>query len=209
MRGFIDQIRMPGGRVRLAHEVWFLRHGETDWNREKRYQGHTDVPLNARGRTQAERNGEALQQALRARRGVVFVSSPLARCVETLTIARRAMGLPERRYAVDDRLIEIDLGAWNGKTHDEVAAEDPGVHERRAAEKWDFRIPGGETYREAAARVREFLTDLKAPAVIVGHGATGRILRGYLTGAQPRRVPHLKMRQDIVIHIHGGREREI
>lgn len=209
MKGIIEQIRMPGGRVRLAHDVWLIRHGETDWNREKRYQGHTDIPLNEHGRAQAARNGEALKVALRARRGVVFISSPLARCVETLAIARRTMGLPERRYAIDDRIIEIDLGQWNGKTYDEVAAADPGVHERRDAEKWDFRMPGGETYREAAVRVRDFLADLKAPAVIVGHGATGRILRGYLTGVRPRRVPHLKMRQDVVFHIRGGKEREI
>ncbi len=209
MRGLIDTIRMPGGRVRLQHEVWFLRHGETDWNRERRYQGHTDVPLNARGREQARRNGAALKEALGGARRPVFVASPLARCVETLEIARAAMGLPKRRYAIDDRIIEIDLGRWNGKTYDEVAAEDPGVHERRNAEKWDFRIPEGETYREAAARVRDFLTDLKGPAVIVGHGATGRLLRGYLTGARPARVPHLKMRQDVVFHIRGRREREI
>lgn len=209
MRSIIDTIRMPGGRVRLKHDVWFIRHGETDWNREKRYQGHTDVPLNAGGRDQARRNGAALKEALGTSRRALFIASPLTRCVETLEIARASMGLPKRRYAIDDRIIEIDLGQWNGKTYDEVAADDPGVHERREAEKWDFRIPGGETYREAAARVRDFLTDLSAPAVIVGHGATGRLLRGYLTGTRPARVPHLAMRQDVVFHIRGGKEREI
>lgn len=209
MRGLIDTLRMPGGRVRLKHDVYFLRHGETDWNREGRYQGHTDIALNEKGRLQAARNGAALRTALAEVRGVAFVASPLQRCTETLVIARKTMGLSPRRYAIDDRLIEIDLGAWNGRTYDEVAAEDPGVHERREAEKWDFRIPGGETYREAAARVRDFLTDLRAPAVIVGHGATGRLLRGYLTGATPRRVPHLAMPQDVVFHIRGGRERVV
>lgn len=213
MRGFLDTIRMPGGRVRLKHDVWFIRHGETDWNREKRYQGHTDVPLNACGREQAARNGAALASAFGApaarMRGAAFIASPLIRCTETLTIMRSAMGLSPRRYAIDDRIIEIDLGAWNGKTHDEVAAEDPDVHRRRAEEKWDFRIPGGETYREAAARVRDFLADMRTPAVIVGHGATGRLLRGYLTGVRPHHVPHLKMRQDVVWHISGGREREL
>lgn len=209
MRGVLDQIRMPGGRVRLARDVWFFRHGETEWNREQRYQGHTDIPLNARGREQAARNGAALKEAIGAAHGVAFIASPLVRCTETLTIARRAMGLPERRYAIDDRIIEIDLGDWNGKTYEEVGAEDQGVHARRASEKWDFRIPNGETYREAAARVRHFLADLKTPAVIVGHGATGRLLRGYLTGVRPRRVPHLKMSQDVVFHVRGGREREI
>ncbi|MBY0420786.1 MAG: histidine phosphatase family protein [Parvularculaceae bacterium] len=209
MRGLIDIVRMPGGRVRLKHDVWFLRHGETDWNRERRYQGHTDIPLNARGREQAARNGAALKDATRGARGVAFIASPLVRCTETLIIARAAMGLPQRRYGIDDRLIEIDLGAWNGKTYDEVAEDDPGVHERRGAYKWDFRIPEGETYREAAARVRDFLTDLRSPAVIVGHGATGRLLRGYVTGAPLHRVPHLAMPQDVVFHIRGGREREL
>ncbi len=206
MRGLLRHYRMPGGRVRLRHEIFFVRHGETDWNAERRYQGHADTPLNDKGRAQAARNGAALKQVLERMKGVSFVTSPLARASQTLEIMREAMGLPRRRYAIDDRLIEIDLGAWNGRTHDEIAAEDPGVHERREAEKWDFVVPGGESYAAAARRVRDFLVTIDRPAVIVGHGASGRILRGYLLGLKPKQVPHLDSPQDVVFRISRGRE---
>lgn len=208
MRGWFER-GMPGGRVRLRHAVWFIRHGQTDWNAERRYQGHADIPLNETGRTQAARNGETLKGAIGEARGIAFIASPLIRAIETLEIVRAAMALPAKRYAIDDRLIEIDLGAWNGKTHDEVAAEDPGVHERREKEKWAFRTPGGESYAEAAARVRNFLAALDRPAVIAGHGASGRILRAYLLGTKPSRTPHLPAPQDRVFEIRQGREREL
>jgi len=207
MRGWFER-GMPGGRVRLAREVFFLRHGETDWNVERRYQGHSDTPLNERGRAQAARNGEALKALLADPARVAFFSSPLVRATQTLEIAREAMGLSRRRYAIDDRLIEIDLGEWNGRTHDEIAAEDPGVHQRRDKDKWNFMVPGGESYRDAAVRIREFLLTLDRPSVIVGHGASGRILRGYLLGLKPSRVPHLEAPQDKVLRLAKGRETE-
>lgn len=206
MRGLFER-GMPGGRVRLKHAVWFVRHGETDWNAERRYQGHADIPLNGKGRAQAARNGAALKGRVSA--GAAYISSPLVRATETLEILREAMGLTRKRYALDDRLIEIDLGSWNGKTYDEIAAEDPGVHERREREKWTFRVPGGESYAETAARVRDFLTGLDRPAVIVGHGASGRILRAYLLGLKPSRTPHLPAPQDRAFEIAKGREREV
>lgn len=208
MRGFFEP-SMAGGRVRLRHAVWFVRHGETDWNAERRYQGHSDIALNEKGRAQAARNGAALKAAVVEPRGVAFVSSPLVRATETLEIIRDAMGLSRKRYSIDDRLIEIDLGQWNGKTYDEIAAEDPSVHERREKEKWRFRVPGGESYEEAAIRVREFLTALDRPAIIAGHGASGRILRAYLLGLKPSRAPHLPAPQDRAFEIARGRERAI
>ncbi len=197
---------MPGGRVRLRHPVWFVRHGQTDWNAEHRFQGHADIALNDTGRAQAARNGAVLKDALDGALAPAFVSSPLKRATETLEIVRAAMGLARQRYTIDDRLIEIDLGAWNGRTYDEIAAEDPGVHERRAKEKWSFRAPGGESYADAAARVREFLMTLDRPAIIAGHGASGRILRAYLLGLKPSRAPHLPSPQDRIYQIARGRE---
>lgn len=208
MRGWFER-GMPGGRVRLTRDVFFLRHGETDWNVERRYQGHSDTPLNDRGRSQAARNGEALKSLLADPARVAFFSSPLARATQTLEIARETMGLSRRRYAIDDRLIEIDLGDWNGRTYEEIAAEDPGVHERRDKDKWNFMVPGGESYRDAAIRIRDFLLSLDRVSVIVGHGASGRILRGYLLGLKPRRVPHLEAPQDKVFRISKGRETEL
>lgn len=116
---------------------------------------------------------------------------------------------PRRRYAIDDRLIEIDLGHWNGKTVDEIRTETPEAWDARDADKWGYRVPGGESYRDAAARTREFLLTLTGPTVIVGHGASGRILRGYLCDYNRHDVAHMKTPQDTFWEIRGGREKAI
>lgn len=204
---------MPNGRVRLRAPVYFCRHGETDWNVERRYQGRSDIPLNDKGRAQAAANGAALRAALGAGAPLVAIASPLSRAAETMEIMREAMGLPRRRYRIDDRLIEIDLGDWNGRTHDEISRDHPAEAALRAQRKWDYAPPGGESYAAASARVREFLLDLggerPAPVLLVGHGASGRIVRAYLTGARRADAPHLPAPHDRVFHIARGREREI
>lgn len=200
---------MPGGRVRLRAPVFFARHGETDWNAERRFQGLSDIPLNDKGRAQARANGAALAARLGETSRLVCFASPLSRATETLEIMRDAFGAPPKRYRIDDRLIEIDLGRWNGRTYDEIAREEPGEMARRDRDKWDYAAHGGESYAAAAARVRGFLQTIaaaKAPMLIVGHGASGRILRAFLTGAKRDRAPHLPAPQDRVFEIARGRE---
>ncbi len=202
---------LPGGRVRHRYPVYFCRHGQTDWNAARRFQGHADIPLNDVGRAQAGRNGLALKNNLEADAASLrcFVS-PLSRARETLEIIRAALKMPPRRYTVDDRLIEIDLGDWNGKTPEEIEQDTPGAFEEREKDKWAYRVPGGESYEAAAARTREFLIEqvlnAKGPTLIVGHGASGRLLRGYLTGRSKHDIPHMEARQDVILRLHRGSE---
>jgi broad specificity phosphatase PhoE len=75
--------------------IYFIRHGETDWNKIQRYQGQTDIPLNDTGRAQAARNGRVLGEVIGAGKAQVdFVASPLERATETMEIVRANMGLP-------------------------------------------------------------------------------------------------------------------
>jgi probable phosphoglycerate mutase len=203
---------MPGGRVRLRAPVFFARHGETDWNAERRFQGLSDIPLNDKGRAQARANGAALAARLEDPSHLVCFSSPLSRATETLEIMREAFGAPAKRYRIDDRLIEIDLGRWNGRTYDEIARDEPDELAHREGDKWDYAAHGGESYAAAAARVRGFLqsiADAKAPMLIVGHGASGRILRAFLIGEKRHRAPHMPAPQDCVFEIARGRERRL
>lgn len=206
MRGWLSIRGMPGGRVRLRHDVYFVRHGATDWNLERRKQGHCDVPLNEIGREQARRNGVQLHHAVKQPNRLAFISSPLRRATETLEIIRECMSLPARRYTIDDRIIEMDLGSWQGKTDEEVTREDPTASKRVAKDKWNFRVPDGESYAETAVRVRDFLCDLRMSCVIVGHGWTGKVLRGYLLGLKRDCIASLKCRHDVVYKISRGKE---
>src|SRR3569833_2945697 len=100
--------------------VFYIRHGETDWTGAGRLQGRRDVPLNARGRGQARHCGEVLRD-LFARDGrdpasLDYVASPLKRATETSELAREALSLPREGYRLDDSLLEIAFGDWEGST---------------------------------------------------------------------------------------------
>ncbi|ADM10062.1 phosphoglycerate/bisphosphoglycerate mutase [Parvularcula bermudensis HTCC2503] len=198
---------LPGGPVVLPFPLYFIRHGQTDWNKEGRFQGHSDIPLNDTGKAQAGRNGQTLAAQLGpAAAAYDFAASPLSRARQTMEIIRNALGLPASGYTLDARLLEVDLGDWNGQTVADIEAHSPGIWKKRQADKWAFAVPGGEAYKDAAVRIRHFLEDLRRPTVIVGHGASGRILRGYCIGLDQSRVGHLPSPQDRVFHLTEGTE---
>ena len=123
-----------------------IRHGETDWNMEKRYQGQEDPPLNWRGRDQARRLAEALSVVPLD----VLYSSPLARARETAEILKEQFGVPLHFEA---RLKEIHLGEWGGKLSAEVAEQDPDRHLRWETDAWSVTPPGGESLFQVRDRV--------------------------------------------------------
>jgi probable phosphoglycerate mutase len=175
--------------------IVFLRHGETDWNVEGRLQGQQEVPLNARGRSQARRNGETLKQAVADVAEFDFVASPLGRARETMEIARLAMGLDPKAYRIDHRLREVTFGRWEGFTTEEIRTREPGELAAREADKWGFSPPGGESYELLATRVRPWLAELEVPTVVVAHGGIGRVLWIELAGLDPAEavvtiIPH-------------------
>ena len=96
--------------------VYFVRHGQTDWNAEHRLQGQADIALNALGRAQATRNGRKLAELIADPADFDFVASPLGRTRETMELVRAAMGLEPHGYRTDPRLIEVHFGDWQGHT---------------------------------------------------------------------------------------------
>lgn len=154
-----------------------VRHGETDWNRDGRWQGHSDTHLNEVGREQAARVAEELD-------GVDIVySSDLARARETAEIAAQRLGLDVR---VDERLRERGFGAWEGKTTPEIEAEFGDAHARwRAGEG-----PGAddaEAFADFAARIHAFLDDVlerhpDETVLLVSHGGSIRVIHALAAG---------------------------
>ena len=97
--------------------IYFVRHGETDWNAAQRYQGQRDIPLNARGRGQARRNGLVLAELLgNDAASFDYIASPLARACETMEIMRRELSLPIADYRKDARLSRNPLRPLGGRT---------------------------------------------------------------------------------------------
>ena len=145
------QDRLMGQTAKSRPIVFYIRHGETDWNVTGRLQGRHDVPLNARGRAQAMHCGEILRE-LFARDGrnvaeLDFVSSPLGRARTTMELARAPLGLPADGYRIEPQLAEIAFGEWEGFTIAQLHSRDPQRIAAREQDKWHFVPPGGESYR--------------------------------------------------------------
>jgi broad specificity phosphatase PhoE len=163
-----------------APTIYYIRHGETQWNAEGKLQGQQDIPLNDLGRTQAAHAGNILAGLFardgRSEQSLAFVASPLGRARSTMELVRGALKLPRADYAVDDRLREIGYGLWEGSTLAQMQASDPDVFARRQADKWTVPPPDGESYASVQLRMRDWYDQLTADTVAVAHGGTARAL---------------------------------
>jgi broad specificity phosphatase PhoE len=177
----------------VATTIVLVRHGETDWNRDNRFQGHADPPLNDVGRTQAR----ALAGELSSRRFAAAYTSPLRRAAETAAILGDALHLQPR---LDTSLMEVDVGSWSGLTRTEVEERFPLGYARwlEYGHGWD----DGETYDELGARVVSGLVHIGrqhdgGDVLAVTHGGP---IRSALAAAE--RVPFEEARRSI--HVIGN-----
>jgi probable phosphoglycerate mutase len=182
--------------------IYYIRHGETDWNVAGRLQGRHDVPLNARGRAQAVKCGDILRDLLvRDSRNPLeldYVSSPLGRARETMELLRPPLGLPSDGYRIESRLAEIAFGDWEGFTIAQLHSRDPQGIVAREQDKWHFVPPGGESYRVVSGRMRDWYESLSRDTVAVAHGGTARGLIAHLGIAKPAAAPLIDIEQGVV-----------
>ena len=158
--------------------ILLARHGETDWNSERRWQGHADQPLNDVGREQAHE----LAESLACRAIDVVYSSDLARAHETALIVAERLQLP---VEVDPGLREVDVGDWSGRVHTELQELDPDGYRRwqDGGKGWN----GGESYEEMGERVVAAVLRLaeRHPGrtlLLVTHGGSIRACRATAAG---------------------------
>jgi broad specificity phosphatase PhoE len=183
-----------------------MRHGETVWNRERRFQGRLDSPLTERGLAQARRMGETLAGRVADREQLAIVASPLGRARETAAAVCRVLEASPDRIETDARLTEIDVGIWSGLTYAEIAERWPDAITPARRRDWFFRSPDGETYDEIAARVRSWLDDAAARStlIVVAHGITSRLLRGLYLGLPRSELLRLELSQDAIFKLADG-----
>ena len=162
--------------------LYFIRHGETDWNAEGRLQGQRDVPLNDLGRVQAEEAARKLAAATTRVEDLPFISSPLTRTRETMEILRGTLGLHPPYYKTDERLKEIAFGLWEGLTWKDIRKRHAPEAAARDKDRWRYAPPGGESYQGVLERLVPFVGALSGDSVIVAHGGVARALM-VLTGA--------------------------
>jgi len=186
--------------------VYLVRHGQTDWNVERRLQGQADTDINAVGRLQATANGEHLAAIVGDAAAFDFVASPLRRTRETMERIRAAMGLDPAGYRTDDRLKEIHFGDWQGFTYPELELSQPGSGARRSRDKWHFLPPGvgAETYAALTERVSGWLETIDRPTICVAHGGIVRAVFRIVGGLTPEECAVMDIPQDRILRIAGG-----
>jgi broad specificity phosphatase PhoE len=188
--------------------LYFVRHGETDWNRERRLQGQHDIPLNSLGRTQAQRCGGVLQELL-AKGGIPvadydYVSSPLGRARETMELMRTAMGLEPSAYRTDARLMEMSFGRWEGFTYAQLQTREAEALAARERDKWGFVLPGGESYAQLEKRVQVWYESIARATVASAHGGVCRALMALLEVVQPSEASMGDIGQGVVYVFDGN-----
>ena len=145
-----------------------VRHGQTNWNLEGRYQGQSDVPLNESGRDQAR----ALARQLQAYSFTVIYTSDLQRARETADIIAASLDL---LVISDSRLREINQGEWEGQLVDAIKIRYLELWQQRSVDPASVRPPGGETVGEVARRVYVALDEIAArhitdSVLVISHG---------------------------------------
>jgi broad specificity phosphatase PhoE len=164
---------MPAESTSRPPEIVLVRHGETEWSRDGRHTGRTDIALTEAGRRQAERVGAAL----RGRTFAVVLTSPLVRAAETSRLA----GFGDVAH-VHDELMEWDYGEYEGRRTVEIRKERPGWS------LWRDSAPGGETAADVGARVDRIIEELRAldgDALLFAHGHVLRVLAACWLGLEP------------------------
>lgn len=165
--------------------LYFVRHGETDWNVKKKIQGKTDIPLNMRGMEQARHLAGKLRQEQQT--GILKVghvyTSPQLRAVQTAETIAEALSIPCDRI---DKLIEMDLGEWEGLNWGIIKEKYKDTYEYWNSHRRFANTPGGESYNQVLKRTLEAMEEIiqveNKDVLVVSHSAVIMTLRCYLAG---------------------------
>ena len=169
--------------------IYFIRHGETDWNLEGRLQGQKDIPLNDVGRVQAEEAARKLKTLVPHYEDLAYVASPMTRTRETMEILRKTLGLYPEGYKLDERLVELTFGSWEGMTWRE-----------------DTAVSGVEPFPDVRKRVAEAANRALGTAshvLIVAHGGVARAFLSISCGVNARQAASMDIWQGRVLVIEG------
>ncbi|WP_312470396.1 histidine phosphatase family protein [Neobacillus sp.] len=160
--------------------IYLLRHGETVFNTQGRYQGELDSPLTIEGIEQVKNISKLLKVVINDPDEWEIISSPLGRAMKSTEIICETIGFDLNKVTTDTRLREVSFGSWSGLTTKEIEASWPELIKNTDRNNWYFNSPNGENYDSVVERVSDWLESIKnkEKVIAVSHGLTGRVLRG-------------------------------
>ncbi|ELA9391366.1 histidine phosphatase family protein [Vibrio parahaemolyticus] len=187
----------------MTRRIFVLRHGETEFNADKKLQGHCNSSLTSKGSDQARRVGTTLKQYVENRPLRVY-SSTLGRALQTSQIVCEELNYSYENLNKEPRLKEFSLGEWEQRTIPSLEQEVPNL---LAQNDWYLQAPNCETYESVRERLSSWLSDVThdEDIVVVSHGLTGIVLRGLLLGMDYTQVWQQDLPQDAFFIIEDGR----
>jgi broad specificity phosphatase PhoE len=182
------------------NDIIFVRHGETDWNKNGLIQGSIDTDLNETGHAQAKTVAAVLRQQDLDWSAFQIIVSPQRRAQQTAGYILAA--LQRDMDATDPRVRELGFGIWEGKPFWELKASP--VYPADPEGRFYWRPEGGESYEDGVARVNEWRSSLTRPTLVISHGAVGRCLMGAVAGLGPRELVSLPTPQGKFCSLKDG-----
>jgi len=185
-----------------------IRHGETKWNLEMRYQGLLDSDLTTKGKQQVRDNALKLAKKFKTFDNIKIFSSPLGRAKKSAYIICDNLNIDRKKIIFEDRLKEFNYGIFEGKTRDEI---DSNKLKEREANKWSYEIEDGDSYIKVSDRLKSWLDEIKDEdvVIIIAHEMINRVLRGVYLNLLSDEIVLLRQRNDIIIHLDNGIEKEL
>ncbi len=188
--------------------IILIRHGQTVWNAEGRYQGQLNSDLTELGKEQAKKNALKVSKVINREEPFKFYSSPLGRAKETAIIISDILGLDRDTIIFDNRVQEVDYGMFEGKTKEFCKKNHAKEFKAREDDKWSYTLAGGESYEMVTKRINSWLEDVKDEklVILVAHAMVSRALRGVYCNYPVDKMLKLEHKNDTVIKLENFKE---
>ena len=187
--------------------IYLLRHGETLWNTEGRYQGQLDSDLTVKGENQAKENALKLSKYIDIQE-VKFFSSPLGRAKATAEIIAKSNGLESSQIIFEQDIQEFNYGIFEGETKEYCKKVYAKEFSEREANKFSYVLEGGESYVKVFERLMRWLSSVQDEEVIVvvAHEMINRALRGIYCSMTTEKMLTLRQANDVLIKLENRSE---
>jgi len=191
--------------------IYLIRHGQTKWNLEGRYQGQKDSPLTQKGKEQARLNALKLKNNIDNLDEVKIFSSPLGRAKNTSFIICDELNIDRDKIIFDKRIEEFDYGIFEGELKSFCQKEYADIFQAREADKWWYQIEGGESYEIVTNRLKLWLDEVRDERVIVvvAHEMINRALRGLYFNLEHNKTLKLHQPNELMLLLKGSEERSV
>ena len=188
--------------------IILLRHGQTVWNLEGRYQGQLNSDLTDLGKKQAKESAFKIAKEIDMESSFKFFSSPLGRAKESSFIICDALGLDRNKVIFDKDIQEVNYGIFEGKTKVFCQTEYREEFRARESNKWSYVLEGGESYEMVSKRIYSWLEKVKNEklVILVAHEMINRALRGIYCSYDKGTMLNLRQNNDIVLKLKNYEE---